>query len=147
MKEVQEAEAQVRRRVQEALQGRVQQCEISLDQYEGQDMGHGDCHPRSGLHRKASTLEKTWDPYPQTLGLRLGTHLTGVSFSMNMVFLMVLSLGRDGHNVIMQEPSAKKLYLCQFVSHSENQRLFCLGWLSEEVKTYRTRQGQDKARV
>lgn len=61
---------------------------------------------------------------------------------MKMVFLMVFSLGRGGHSVIMLESSAKKLYLCQLASHSENQRLFCLGWLSEEVKTYRTRQGQ-----
>lgn len=74
MEEVEEAEAQVRCRVQEALQGRVRLCGISLAQYAGQDMGHGDCHPRPGLHRKAGTLVKTWEPYLQTLGLRLGIH-------------------------------------------------------------------------
>lgn len=131
MEEGREAEAQVRCRVQKALQRKVRLCGISLAQYEGQDMGRGDCHPKPGLHRKAGTLEKTWEPYPQTFGLRLGTHVTGVSFSMKMVFLMVFSLGRDGHRVIMLEPSAKKLHLCQLASHSGNQRLFCLGWLSE----------------
>lgn len=54
---------------------------------------------------------------------------------------MAFSPGRGGHSMVMPEPSAKKLRFYQLASHSENQRLFWLGWLSEPGKD---RQDKDK---